>query len=215
MVAILMALLFFAPHEDALAQSRVDVVSGVQIKSSIIRMLTQTEGIVCSDQGGGYYFSYVDFTTMQEKQIPVTGFTVRDFEIYNGRYVFFCGNLGGVGAVGWFDINDLIAGTGLYYSCWIMPGNCNIIYLDLHKMEVFDNGYDIHVVAVTQNTVSGYPNRNRGVVDVLFSMGGVPMPTGVSMRYQSGGDDLFEDIAVTENYVVTMGWKWMCMTARE
>lgn len=192
------------------AQTTVYFTPGIAADNSIVRRIDPVKAIVYSELSGAGYFSHVDYFTMQEIRMPlVAGLVVRDFEVYINQYVFFCGKDGNGGVIGWFDINDLVAGINFYHYYDLSSQLCPVNIEDVLKMEVYDYLTDIHIVAVAQIKGVNPYYYTRGLMDVCFDFSiptAVPTPT-VEVRYDNTGADYFEDVAVTNNYVATVSRK--------
>ena len=182
-------------------------------KKTIVREMKENAAIVYSYDGTDGRFSYVDMNApfCYSAEIPLL--EVNDFEIYNDT-VYFCGKGGGVAVAGFFDINaTFFLGASAQYvfmpssiPCYIDPGTVSYEnILDLKKIEVMDNPRGKpHMLMIGDATCTHSGNMvNRCIVDVYHN--GTNWEIAMTQEHES--ILYFDDIAVTDNFVIAAGHK--------
>lgn len=182
-------------------------------KKTIVREFKENVAIVYSNDGTDGCFYYVDLTASNCRYAIVPGLDVNDFEIYE-KTVYFCGSSPMGNIVGYFDVyGTFFMGTPAQYA--IMPTSLqchvydpNICYddiLSLKKLEIMDNPGGLpHILLIGEAscTYSVY-SVNRCIIDVYYGTSG----WSVAMTQEHQSIYYYDDIAVTDNYVVAVGHK--------
>lgn len=182
-------------------------------KKTIVREMKENVAIVYSYDGTDGWFSYVDMNTPDCYSAKIPGLEVNDFEIYKDT-VYFCGKGGGVAVAGYFDINaTFFMGAPAQYA--FMPSSiyCQIDnpfpnyedIIDLRKIVVMNNpGGQPHMLMIGEATCTHSVNLvNRCIVDVYYD--GSDWEIAMTQEHES--ILYFDDIAVTDNYVIAAGHK--------
>ena len=188
----------------AAAQGTVYGVAGLQSTRSILRQLDAQQAVIYTTDGNSSAFCLADFSTMTltHAELPSNA-DVQDFEILNGL-VYFCGIYANHPYIGHFDIAQLFGGTGDYYFCGLFPAPTSGQITYPHKLDVFTAAGENHVVVVGESQSSAA----AGLIPTTFVMDFVTNLNGTYISAQfvqdSGNVDHFDDVAVTDDYVVTI-----------
>ena len=180
---------------------------------SIVREFKENIFIVYNTDGTDYSVSYADLAAGMVLSAQLPAADVTDFEIYNGT-VYFCGTAYGTPVAGWFDIVDIFFyGGQIEFSILTNTTACTqynpLTDYDqvtaLKKIEVMPvSGSRPHLLMVGEAACSHMPGKvNRCIVDLYYD--GTDWISAVSQAH----DNImyFDDIAVTDNFVVTAGHK--------
>lgn len=144
--------------------------------------------------------SYIDGTCSKFLWTDPTSYSVVYFDLDSSFYVndferiadtvYFCGNYGSYGVVGFFTESLFTSGTGsVEYA--IVPE-----IPDLNKMEVYTDSSTGHLIVAAV----GYANS----MSALFVFDFVGSPVSYAYYSQPIGS-LHRDVAVTDNYIVSVG----------
>ncbi|MCR4660166.1 MAG: hypothetical protein K5650_07720 [Bacteroidales bacterium] len=138
---------------------------------------------------------------------------IHDMEIY-GDYLYFCGvdlRPSPTEAVfGYVSLADLASSSpaDFYYEYIPYFTAEDVLVTDAFKLEVFDNGNDIHMVMIGDCERDDYLRYPRCVIDAYTAY---PLVTGgtwdIEMRYEPLNIEYYSDIVVTDNYVSTVAYK--------
>lgn len=196
----------------AFGQSAVYEATGMISMNSIIRNYDQDIDIVYNDNGQRS-FLHVNRTTgsIVEAQIPNLQ-SVTDMEIErNENKVYFCGQYAGDPVFGRFSISSLFFGTGqveiipISYTPPIdYSGPTGI--MTPQKLEVqYINSADVHVyiIGYAKLTVPYYTSAYTVLYDAMYN-GTI---WDIEHLHGPGGNYLFYDLAVTNNYLMLFGEK--------
>ena len=106
----------------------------------------------CSTIGGGPTYSNLITTS-------VPGLYIEEM-VFDDHYAFFCGQFKGMGAIGYFDINEFQSGYTLNLHWHTYDG-----ILDFIKLVAYPNGTTYKVVAIGRQKESGLLITNSVVVE--------------------------------------------------
>ena len=167
----------------------------------IVRDIGGDNNIICYKSGDCSYFTLVSGGVTSTYKITLSRFTINDFEVNNDTMVYFCGerigNLGAVPVMGYFSITPFPYSTVYYID---MPWLSN-----LKKLEVDDIAGNTHVVMVGQNT-TGYST----LVDAIDQSS----IWSINYSVNSTKNEIFYDVAITENYVYFTSIKTTIVTGK-
>ena len=212
---------FFMGTNVSEGQSVVYDLANQQSEFSIVRHYVDYIDITYS-----YYlsnercFCYIDRYNNEYYKADVDlDLGVVDFRIF-GDYVYFCGTYRTNSVIGWFKISDLFFGSGsiklvsmlIYnntYPIFEIPGYD--VDIEGSRLKVFERNGDLHLVMVGSGL---HQLDDKGVADTIDR----PYYVGHSVIIDVWTNDhlswniyytmdyndkfIFDDIAVTENYVV-------------
>ena len=151
-----------------------------------------------------------NFNLVETKEIQIdNSYIVNDFKIVDSSYVYLCGkhikNNDSLGFIGFFELSEFLAGNDntvieVNDDFRQKINNYTVKVSNLIKMEVFFGGGDkFHVVAIGETSDS-----RSCIVEMKTDMVG-----DINGTYQLGistcKTERINDIAVTDNYVVTVG----------
>ena len=176
---------------------------GSAIQKTIIRESASPRSISYVETATGHYFAFSDGSAnpMTLNNI-VTTFSVNDFYISDDT-VFFCGsNTANRAFLGHFEINDFFFGTHSYsYTAFNFFSADNItLIITFDKMVAFEEN------GVRKLAVIGYDqNPEPLVTEVLYNVGTGTVTYTVGQL--SGSTEELYDIALTDHYVVTAGFR--------
>ena len=184
-------------------------ITGLATSNSIIVEYTDDIDIVYNDNGARSFLK-VDRNNMAVDEAQVTDLDeVRDMEIID-KMVYFCGKMNGSPGVGWFDISNLFSPAGGvdFISFSPTPVYSYPCSFTLRKLEVYNPSPDVIHIFLLGDMVYGsptnYPPDYTYLVDVRFD--------GISWQidyvFQDGGDYLFDDLTLTQNYLMVVGHKY-------
>lgn len=189
-------------------QNTLYSIQNMDTRKSIVREYKENVFVVFNVNQGNS-FNLVDLTSLTVKSIDMLSINVNDFEIYND-YVYFCGMDGGTPCVGWFEISTVFSGGSMVEAGTLPTLNCNEyspnnhVYTDVKKIEVMDIGGSIHLLIVGNATCSSAPaTPARYFADVFFNGNTWKMEATL----EHSGILYYDDVAVTDNYVVPVGHK--------
>ena len=205
----LVALVFiFHIQGIAFAQNAIYEIPSLDSKKSIVREYLGNRYIVYNSGSTGNSFNLVDLSTLTVKSLDMSVVDVTDFEIY-GDYVYFCGNVSSP-LIGWFDIPSAFSGTSQVYFGYLPSLPCsnypleNDSFLNVKKIEVMNIGGSIHLLIVGDATCTGATAiQARYFADVFFDGSNWMMEATL----EHSGILYYDDVAVTDNYVVPVGHK--------
>ena len=197
---------------SVVAQSNtVYEIPGLNTKSSLILEYNDSIDILYNKNGNSAFILVNKSSGMVIEETVATLDEVTDMEI-SGDMVYFCGETTtNQQVMGRFDINNLFFSSGsieifqipISPTIGIYPGK-----LYLRKLEVYAPFLnDIHVFMVGDmifNAPNNYPPDYTCLIDVYYN----GTYWQASYIYQPGGDYLFDDLAVTANYLMVVGHKY-------
>lgn len=190
------------------AQSEVDVLPNQNVSGTLL---------ICRHGDSGVYVEYAETkygnffyrTTIGGDTTKKAAFTedikVKDITS-DGRYVYFCGeNTLGKGIIGRFSVSGLFGGISGYeyadVNCVIDPGLENCI-TTVNKIAWYIYNNKRYVAFVAEMNMKGWEDSSLTTVGCATCESGA---WDVWYWYNKDKMDGFEDVAVTENHVVTVG----------
>ena len=189
--SITMALFLLAVSSTSLAQSEYGIIGQVVADSTITRVWHEDPlewvDYASKDTNGAFYLRKEG--TNAVASVELKDKIITDFEILNDT-VFFCGYDSTRAFVGSFDIAKMFAGTDhftILYSGYFKRA---------YKIAVFRG------TSCTQLAVIGYSaSRGYGISDFHW----IPSVSIQEFNYsESSLTEVFEDVDVTDNYVVAV-----------
>ena len=180
--------------------------------ASIVRVAPSSTEVVSYHSHGNYNEFYliddVSNTTVQRFTLPDEIF-VRDFQIVDDM-VFFCGAKSNCAVVGHFPISIFhqpLSGQFKYYTL----DNCDVDYFK--KMVAYYNQNNtkiqLEVIGDFVNSLDIYNSISEFIYDPFndnIVNSNISYYFGTYSNYHQDG--IFQDIAVTEDYLVVSGWKY-------
>ena len=201
-------------------------VSHLLLEKDTIGNITKTivrgydkSAVLYIEQNGKHYFTSMsysqpntghDFNLVNLKKLEIDpSYNVNDFKIVGKDYVYFCGehiqNNDSYGFIGFFELQELLQGN-MNADIKIQDNFVqNVVFANvdkianLDKMEVFFESSKFHLVAIgsTSNSASCIFEM---ITDVVGDINGA-WKFGIT----NCTSEKMNDIAVTDNYVVTVG----------
>jgi len=206
-------LLLLAVCPGSISSQNATFVTRLDSKESIVREFSENVFIVYNNDGTTGTINYIDLNTNIVISARVQPVDVADFEIYAGT-AYFCGTAFGTPIAGLFDIVDLFFGGGqIEYilmsnsiPCYPHPNEFDRI-TNLRKLEVMPVGTDRPHMIMIGEAQCTYPSIsdsiNRCIIDLYYD--GSNWISAMSQAHD--GIMYYDDVAVTDNYVVTAGHK--------
>ena len=206
------------PFQKAIAQYSTERFNTVNCKGiwdrAIGRAADGVSRIVSYHEiaGGEFHLTDISDSTTFHFDVPV-GMYVNDLEVYNDT-VFFCGRYYGRAMVGLFPLEAFAYGfypigtvlpyvappypVSISFDYYLFPEEKNMTHLEVYTSPV-DGRTTVAAVGETWNSLS----------DVYTSLYIISLG-GSTISYQEFGTNtipygVFQDVAVTDNYIVTTG----------
>lgn len=154
----------------------------------------------------GFSFISLRETTGDIKFKLIYNCKINDFVISNDT-VFFCGHSpSGKGVIGFLDINDFFYNNGGYHIQDIFNMVDGYYAADLKKLVTYFDYHNVrHVFAIGYTSHDDYPTDNFGcVVDLINADDDYAIY--LSAYVFKTDSNLFQDIALTDNHIVTSGF---------
>ena len=173
------------------------------VSASISKQYNGTNIVNCSrgDNGSGSVFSFVD-SYQNVSRVFIPSVSVNNFVIDNDS-LFFCGNMNNkqYGVAGCFDIDDFFFGSNNFTLIYRIPYYSYDTTRNLTSLVsyVSQNG-PRHIVAIEETEEIG---ESPYLIDITLASDTMVK----SWRADSTMERLY-DIAVTDNYVVTVGMNY-------
>ena len=210
-------LLFAACSPLLWAQTGIDKLPHEEVSGTLLICECGNSGksVVYAETYNGHFFYLNAFNSPSTKASFDNQVFVKDIVYYNG-YVYFCGTKDGArGVIGRFNTSSFFCGNGGYDYVEIQdmgPGfDCSIPVVE--KLACYtDNGID-YVGFVAQHRIDAFPQPMH-TVGCAWHNG---QQWEVEYIYNKHQNEGFDDIAVTQNHVVTVGrskmgdfdvWAW-------
>ena len=195
---IFLAFILAALAAGAQSGRSIHSIANLQAKKTIVRQWNQDCAIVYADDGT-QTFCLMDYqgNTFRMAPVPIT-IDVNDFEIYKDK-VYFCGREASYSFAGYFDINDLFAGTDCYHFLPLAPEILNPLKLDLAP--VADG---LHLIVVGESAPMQL-DPTHFIADIPFDLSG--NCSNYLYAVEPEGVDLFDDVAVLEKSVAVIDHK--------
>ena len=203
-------IIFIAMAFSTMAQNVTAILPFIS-DNTIVREYAHNVFIVFNYNTVESTVNYVDMASGVVLSADVTPAEVSDFEIYDGS-VYFCGTAAGTPIAGFFNVYSVFFGSGqIDYFPLSYPIGCNDFPPDIDiitsamKIEVMPKGSDKpHMIIIGEATCTRIPNQvNRCVIDLYYD--GTDWIIAMSQAHD--GILYYDDVAVTENYVVCVGHK--------
>ena len=189
------------------------VVPSMVSKNAIVRTVDDTHVLIYNEEsaGTGYFLLYENGMPMLSFQLPA-GFMVHDVEVYDKTTAYFCGEVGGTGLVGFFDVMSVFYGSASV-SYLMMPGlipanpeecyNCDMDVKKFSRLAVAKVGGIVEMALIAEGiiTYTDGPAYRSTVVSAVH-LGGM---WHYYIGYNKRGRVDFTDIAYTDDYVVAVG----------
>lgn len=208
-ISFMAVILSLFVNGNAFCQNELYAVSGLNSKESIVREYSANIFVVYNSGTGGRSFNLVDLNTMTVKSIDVSPLVVNDFEIY-GDLVYYGGNVGLTGIVGWFDITVAFSATPTIRFAYLPAVSCPIhsgeyyFFQNVKKLELMDIGGGMHILLVGESYCTSDPSVvSRCLADVFYDGANWRM----EVSHTHDGIIFYDDVAVTDNFVVPVGHK--------
>ena len=217
-LAVLLSLVGFSYGQNSPDYIHLKYDTTGRVTKTIVRAF-EDNSISYIERGGKHYFtaalydgSFID-VGLKIMEIDAS-YNVNDFKIID-KVLYFCGNYvknGKTnGLVGFLNVSDFINGNPVDFniqkSFGISNNDDNFKVLDLHKIELFYANETFHIVTIGKTSTPEYC-----ILELL------PNSLGESngVYYLGVLDELSEvlnDIAVADNYVITVGSLYSGTTA--
>ncbi|MBO7200346.1 MAG: hypothetical protein J6V54_03015 [Bacteroidales bacterium] len=164
------------------------------------------------EKGGLHYFSaalylsptfdWLDYDSVLLKNVEIgADYTVNDFKVVDSSHIYCCGKytngINNKAFIAFFNISDfIISNTINFYVIDNLPCNYGDV-ADLTKIETFFLSNKLHTIAI------GYTDASEAcILEIVGPKGSTSVTYKVG---SSSASEKFNDIAVTDNYVVTVG----------
>lgn len=198
-------ILFVAVPSQSIAQTEV-LEDGVAADATIIRQYQTDEFIVYHKDDVKSCFSYWDAntSTLTKATFAIYNITIKDFEILDNGYAYFCGKEFSKAIFGYFYVPDLVNGTlssiDYYYVYPISGYNFDSI----RRIEAFYGRADssIHLVMVGDCEYDPESIPCHFVLEARTANMATPSFTLEAMTYIKNHENYY-DVAVSDNYVTT------------
>lgn len=190
------------------AQEFIDEPIGIKKHISIIRESGEDNWLVYTNYDDFACFTWVDHSSMSYNQTlalqNMNTLQVSDFEILDGEYVFYCGRRfddqegSWNGVFGQFAISDIMSGNTFdefNFDSDVWPT----------KLEVFRVRGEVHLAMVGKAPSSSGESKPTCRGYILDAYGTAPLPSSWSIRYAANETLIYDDIALTEKYVIATG----------
>ncbi|MCR4658723.1 MAG: hypothetical protein K5650_00300 [Bacteroidales bacterium] len=206
--------LFMVTSSTTLVQAQEKIWSiGLNLNptNAIIRNINNNSSanIVYYSDSTKHYFCYADSNSIYAERIELslaTNARVNDFEIFDNRYVVFCGTDGSDNAiVGYFDYSYMLSTSSIPYR--ILTVNTFIGYFkptNFKRIEAFYAGGDVHFVMVGDCRCTSGDVNNSCVVD-MFNSNIYSSAWPLYLMAKGKCNEYFDDIAVGDTLVATVG----------
>ena len=189
-------------------QNTLYSIQNMDTRKSIVREY-KVNVFVVFNVNQGNSFNLVDVSSMTVESIDMMSIDVNDFEIYND-FVYFCGLDAGVPCVGWFEISTVFSGGSMVETGTLPTLICteyspnNHVFTDVKKIEVMDIGGSIHLLIVGRAQCGSNPGQTDGFFAEVYFNGST---FWIESTLEHSGILYYDDVAVTDNYVVPVGHK--------
>lgn len=195
----------------------VSLVAGISDQSSIVTktIVRAYKGysVAYIERGGGHFFTISDTPSqtnpannIELKKAEISGnYSVEDFKVY-GDYIYCCGIYANSrGFIGFANIKDLLEHSTFdfkAYNNFKNPYELNYYVNKLYKLEVYESMDELRIVAIGKTI-----NSNNKSKSCLLKIATFLDSTNIAYKIIESSSDREEinDIAVTDNYVVTVG----------
>ena len=209
---ILMCTAYLAYSQNS---TPVSVILKKDTTGIITKTITRAYGnnsISYIEKGGNHYFSaalylsptsdWLGYDSVLLKNVEIgANYTVNDFKVVDLSHIYCCGKYtegnNNKGFIAFFNISDFIANNTInFYVIDNLPCNGADV-ADLTKIETFFIADELHTIAIGS---TDYPKAC--ILEIVGPKGAV---SGIYSIGESTVLEKFNDIAVTDNYVVTVG----------
>ena len=157
---------------------------------------------------GKHYFSYASYMqTVPEDSVLLNSveisadYTVNDFKVVDSSHIYCCGKytegIDNYGFIAFFNISDFITNNTINFKVMNNFQSYDEDVSDLTKIETFFLSNKLHTIAI--GTTS---NSKACILEIVGTKGATSVTYKVG---SSSASEKFNDIAVTDNYVVTVG----------
>lgn len=187
------------------------------VTNSIVRAYGNNS-ILYIEKGGKHYFSaaiYDPANSNWNSHIAVSlknveinnSYTVNDFKIIDNSFVYYCGKYFDSsdykfkGFIGFFKISEFLSNNIINMNIYknFSLGGSYVGISNLSKLEVFYESGKLHIVSIGSTS-----NHNKAcILEIVSNLAGIAGSYNVGVLENS--NETIDDIAVTDNYVVTVG----------
>lgn len=206
MKKIIILLIAILPALVASAQHRIEIMNWLEssdVDTAIVREWGNNYTVVYTlENVNSYYFHIVNNTTGTVASIWLNakdGY-VKDFVILDDSVFFIANCYANFPVIGYFSLNDVLVGHGSVKYVRYTPATETYP----RRMELLRVSDGLHVMMVGSHY--GTDGTEYGFVADAYRRNNDP-GTWLIEYYLSGGIELFDDITVTDSYVVTSGQK--------
>jgi len=209
LLIIAITLLLSIPSRAQISSIIAEATPRFSTDSGIVRYWKDSIFISCNKTlSGEYVFSLIEGNSasiIQVSNAPNNFESVEDFQILD-EYVFFCGTGSPYGSkvsiIGRFKIASLYSGIAQYEVLTLSTNN------NLFRLVVYDNNRP-HIVAIGHIPSFGL---EKGVLIECYYDNSTNDFTGIQHYYSSNTYPIFDDIIVTDNYVVIVAdYRHLCL----
>lgn len=196
--------------QNAPMAQNVYEIPNLAAKDAIVRCVNNKLTLLYreSKTGQNSFVIYDGSTNVAVHHLPV-GLSVRDIVIYN-ETAYFCGDQGGSGVVGYFDVIQAHAsGTAtIEYAVTapILPSPSNTLSLDaktFSRLDVFTVGSQVYFAAVGETIIDYYHYPSTTILCAHHPAG---TPTWYFYYYYNKDAFIrYTDIAVLDNVIAAVG----------
>ena len=214
---LLILLIFTVCFAYGQSGNPVSLVSEISDSTNLVTktIIRDYEGLAVAyiEKGGGHFFTISDTPSqtnpannIELKKAEISSnYSVEDFKVY-GDYIYCCGiYMNYYGFVGFANIKDLLEHSTFdfkAYNNFKNPSDDNYVITKLFKIEVFESNDDFRIVAIGK-IMNSKAKTKSCLLKIVTNLNATNM---VYKILESSSDkEEINDIAVTDNYVVTVG----------
>ena len=202
-----------------LAYSQNTTPVSVLLKKDTTGIITKTitraygnNSISYIEKGGNHYFSaalhlsptsdWLGYDSVLLKNVEIgANYTVNDFKVVDSSHIYCCGKYtegnNNKGFIAFFNIFDFITNNTINFKVMNSFQTDEGYVADLTKIETFFLSNKLHTIAIGSTVAS-----KACILEIVGPKGAV---SGIYSIGESTVSEKFNDIAVTDNYVVTVG----------
>ncbi len=194
----------------------VSIILKKDTTGNITKTITRAYGnnsISYIEKGGIHYFSaalhlsptsdWLGYDSVLLKNVEIgANYTINDFKVVDSSHIYCCGkydnglNLN-QGFIAFFSISDFIVDNIINFKIMNNLQSSEGYVADLTKIETFFIATKLHVIAIGTTFDS-----KACILEIVGTKGAT---SGTYNTGSSSASEKFNDIAVTDNYVVTVG----------
>ncbi len=182
-------------------------------KNAIVRTVDASHTLIYNDggSGNGSFLLYENGMPLQSFSLP-SGSIVHDVEVYDNATAYFCGERGGKGMVGFFDVMPTFYGSApvtygfmpaMFVADSMDCNNCDMGVRRLKRLSVANVGGQVEMAMVAEGEISFVdgPAARTAVLSAFYNAG----TWYVGIEYNKTGRVDFTDVDFVDDYLVAVG----------